>query len=59
MIRAFAASKKADEPVVQLATRVPVSLLQRVKIHCVTREQTMQDFVREAIEEKLKTPRGK
>ena len=47
-------TKKADEPVVQLATRVLASLLQRVKIQCVQRERTVQDFVREAITERLR-----
>jgi hypothetical protein len=43
-----------DEPVVQLATRVPQSLLLRVKIHCVEREKSVMKFVCEALREKLK-----
>jgi len=50
---------ETDEHVVQLATRVPVSLLHRLKLHCVTHEKTIQRFVAAAIEEKLKPPRGK
>ena len=42
-----------DEPWTQLATRIPQDLRRRLKQHCVTREITVQDFVVEAIEEKL------
>ena len=42
-----------DEAVVQLATRLPASLLQRVKVWCIKNEVTMQDFVAEALREKL------
>ena len=45
--------KKADIWV-QLATRVPASLLQRVKIHCVEREVSVMGFVAHAIREKLR-----
>jgi len=44
---------KADEPVAQLATRIPKDLHRRLKLHCVIREIAVQDFVTEAIEEKL------
>ena len=47
-------TKKANEPVAQLATRVPSSLLKRLKVHCVQRQQTVQEFVREAIRERLR-----
>jgi hypothetical protein len=47
-------TKKADEPVAQLATRVPASLLKRLKVHCVRHQQTVQEFVREAITERLR-----
>ena len=45
---------KTDEPWTQLATRVPKDLHRRLKLHCVTHEIAVQDFVVEAIEEKLK-----
>ena len=45
--------KRDDEPWVQLATRIPKDLHRRLKLHCVTHEIAVQDFVSEAIEEKL------
>jgi len=42
-----------DEPVTQLATRIPKELHRRLKLHCVTHEIDVQDFVTQAIEEKL------
>src|SRR5207247_10592480 len=42
-----------DEPIAQLATRSPKELHRRLKLHCVTHEIAVQDFVVEAIEEKL------
>ena len=44
---------KTDEPIAQLATRIPKELHRRLKLHCVTHEIDVQDFVTEAIEEKL------
>jgi len=44
---------KPDEPIVQLATRIPKDLHRRLKLHCVTKDIMVQDFVVEAIEEKL------
>ncbi len=44
---------KADEPIAQLATRIPKELHRRLKLHCVTHDIAVQDFVTEAIEEKL------
>ena len=44
---------KADEPVAQLATRIPKELHHRLKLHCVTHELAVQDFVTQAIEGKL------
>ncbi len=38
---------------VTLGTRVPEDLRHRVKKHCVDVRKDMQDFVREALEEKL------
>src|SRR6266566_7788218 len=44
---------KTDEPIVQLVTRIPKELHRRLKLHCVTHEIDVQDFVTQAIEEKL------
>ena len=44
---------KADEPVAQLATRIPKELHRRLKLHCVTHDIALMHFVVEAIEEKL------
>ena len=43
----------AHEAWTQLATRIPKELHRRLKLHCVTHEIAVQDFVTEAIEEKL------
>ena len=42
-----------DEPIAQLATRIPKDLHRRLKLHCVTHEIALQDFVVEALKEKL------
>ena len=44
---------KTDEPIAQLATRIPKELHRRLKLHCVTLEIAVMEFVVEAIEEKL------
>ena len=44
---------KADEPLAQLSTRIPKDLHRRLKLHCVTNDVMVQDFVTEAIEEKV------
>ena len=44
---------KAEEVWTQLATRIPKELHRRLKLHCVTNDIMIQDFVVEAIEEKL------
>jgi len=49
---------KADEPVAQLATRIPKDLHRRLKLHCVTHDIARMHFVVEAIEEKLGPRRG-
>ena len=41
---------KADEPLTQLATRIPKELHRRLKLHCVTHDIMVQDFVVDAIE---------
>ena len=44
---------KAEEPWTQLATRIPKELHRRLKLHCVTNDTSVMEFVVEAIEEKL------
>jgi hypothetical protein len=44
---------KPAEDYVQLATRLPDSLLRRLKVWCVQNEVTMQEFVAAALREKL------
>jgi predicted HicB family RNase H-like nuclease len=44
---------KTDEPWTQLATRIPKELHRRLKLHCVTHDIALMNFVVEAIEEKL------
>ena len=44
---------KTDEPIAQLATRIPKDLHRRLKLHCVTHEIALMHFVVGAIEEKL------
>jgi hypothetical protein len=48
------ATKRRDEHLVQMGTRVPESLLQRVRIHCVERERSVMEFVADAVREKLR-----
>jgi predicted HicB family RNase H-like nuclease len=38
---------------IQLATRIPKALHRELKLHCVTAETSVMDFVMKAIEEKL------
>ncbi len=49
---------KADEPIAQLATRIPKELHRRLKLHCVTHEIAVQDFVTQAVDKKLRRARG-
>jgi len=44
---------KAEEVWTQLATRIPKELHCRLKLHCVTNDIAVMEFVVEAIEEKL------
>ena len=46
-------AKAAEEPVAGLSTRIPKDLHRRLSPHCVTHEIAVQDFVTQAIEEKL------
>ena len=50
-----------DEPIAQLATRIPKDLHRRLKLHCVTHDASVMEFVVGAIEEKLgrKAERGR
>jgi len=51
---------KTEEPLTQLATRIPKELHRRLKLHCVTNDIAVMEFVVEAIEEKLgRKPRPK
>ena len=43
----------ADEAQTQLATRIPKRLHRELRLHCVTAETSMMDFVVQAVEEKL------
>jgi len=43
----------AHEAWTQLATRIPKELHRRLKLHCVTNDIAVMEFVVEAIEEKL------
>jgi hypothetical protein len=48
-----------DVASVELATRIPKALHRDLKLHCVTTETAMMDFVTKAIEEKLRALGGK
>jgi hypothetical protein len=48
-----------DEPWVQLATRIPKSLHRTLKLHCVTADATVMQFVVDALEEKLAREAGR
>jgi len=45
--------KRHDVPLIQLATRIPKSLQRQVKLHCVSTDMIMMDFVAEAVEDRL------
>ena len=45
-----------DEPIAQLATRIPKELHRRLKLHCVTHEIAVQDFVTQAIKTEWANP---
>ena len=44
---------KAEEPLTQVATRIPKELHRRLKLHCVTHDIVLMHFVTEAVKEKL------
>ena len=52
-------ARRDEEPRVQLATRIPKELHRRLKLHCVTHEIAVQDFVAEAIEARLTRASGR
>ncbi len=44
---------KGEEAWTQLATRIPKEVHRRLKLHCVTNDKSVMDFVVEALKEKL------
>ncbi len=48
------AEEGAGEPLVQLTTRVPRSLRQRLRLVCVEQDREMQDYIAEALREHLR-----
>lgn len=44
---------KAEEAWTQLATRIPKELHRRLKLHCVTNDKSVMEFVVEALKEQL------
>jgi predicted HicB family RNase H-like nuclease len=44
---------KAEGPWTQLATRIPKTLHRALKLHCVTADVSVMDFVTQAIAERL------
>jgi predicted HicB family RNase H-like nuclease len=49
----------AEEPLTQLATRIPKELHRRLRIHCVTHDIVLMHFVAAAIEENLGPKRSR
>ncbi len=45
--------ERYDEEWNQLATKVPQELHRRLKLHCVSTDVLVQDFVTQAVREKL------
>ena len=52
-------TRRDDEPWVQLATRIPKTLHRQLKLHCVTSDTSVMDFVVESLEEKLARAGGR
>ena len=50
---------KTEEVWTQLATRIPKELHRQLKLHCVTNDIAVMEFVVEAIEEKLGRKTGR
>ena len=49
----MARDDEEEEARVQLATRIPKELHRRLRLHCVTRELSVMEYVTQAIREKL------
>jgi predicted HicB family RNase H-like nuclease len=49
-------ARSEDVVWVQLATRIPKSLHRVLRLHCVTTETSVMEFVTKAIQEKLARP---
>ena len=49
----------SKEPHVQIASRIPATLLKAVKKHCVNTDQTLTTFLRNAFERLLATEKQK
>jgi len=47
-------AQQQDEPIGQLATRIPTALHRKLRVHCVVRGITLQAFVTAALESKLR-----
>ena len=52
-------TRRDEEPWVQLATRIPKTLHRQLKLHCVTSDTSVMDFVVESLEEKLARAGGR
>lgn len=46
-------AKEKDDVWVQLATRIPKELHRRLKLHCVTNDVSVMEFVVKSLEDKL------
>jgi len=47
-------AKASNGDKVMMNTRIPPKLMKHMKIHCATNDLTIQTFVREALEDRLK-----
>lgn len=50
---------KAEDVWVQLATRIPKELHRRLKLHCVTHDVSVMEFVVKALEDRLGRESGR
>ena len=50
---------RGEEAWVQLATRIPKALHRQLKLHCVRADQSLMDFVVDALREKLTRESGR
>jgi hypothetical protein len=53
-IKEASKKKKTEVETKMLNTRVPKGLIKKLKIYCVEHETTVQEFITQIIEEKLK-----